>query len=33
MRFIMKTRQDNYMIDRISVISAKYDTELLRPIR
>ena len=32
MQFIMKTRHDNYMIDRTSVISIEYDIELSRPI-
>ena len=30
MQSITKTRQDNDVIDRISVISAEYDTELSR---
>ena len=32
MQSIMKTRHDNYMIDRTSVISIEYDIELSRPI-
>ena len=28
-----KTRQDNNVIDRTSVISTKYDNKLSRPIR
>lgn len=31
-RFVMKTRQDNDVIDRISLVYAENETQLSRPI-